>query len=119
MVIHSSYHQTGSCTTLWKSQKNARCELIANITDENPDHIFCYTDGSEANSKTDYAFSIQELIVSNGLRNSASVFTAELNAILACLSHLTHRPPRHNYLLLTDSLSFQSIRDLKSTNPIT
>jgi len=77
-------------------------------------------DGSEANSKTGYAFSIQKLIVSNRLRNSASVFTAELNAILACLSHLTHRPPRHNHLLLTDSLSsLQSIKDPESTNPST
>ena len=98
-------------TTLPKSQKNACCGRY-------PHHIICYMDSSKANSKTDYAFSIQDLIVSNRLRNSASVFTGKLNAILACLSHLTHRPPRHNYLLLTDSLSsLQSIRDLESTNP--
>jgi len=77
-------------------------------------------DGSKANSKTGYAFSIQNLIVSERLRNSVSVFTAELNAILTCLSHLTHRHPRHNYWILTDSLSsLQSIRDPESTNFIT
>jgi len=67
-----------------------------------------------------YAFSIQDLIVNKRLRISASVFTAELNAILAFLSHLTHRSPRHNYLLLTDSFSsLQAIWDLESTNLIT
>jgi len=107
----------------FKSQNNARYGLIANITNEYfdlADHIICYTDGFKANSKTSYAFSIQDFIVSNLLRNLASVFTAELNAILACLSHLTHRPPRHNYLLLTDSLSsLQFVRDPGSTNSIT
>jgi len=63
-------------------------------------------------------FSIQDLLVSNRRKNSASIFTAELNAILACLSHLTHRPSRHNYLLLTDSLS-SLLRDPESTNIIT
>jgi len=111
MVIHSSYHQT---------RFHFRWGLIANINNEYLDHIIWYTDGSKANSKTGYAFSIHDLIVSNRLRNSASVFTAELNAILTCLSYLTHRLPRDNYLLLTDSLSsLQSLRNTASTNAIT
>ena len=54
-------------TTFPKSQNNIRCELIANVSNEYSDHIICYTDGFKANSKTGYALSIQDLIVSNRL----------------------------------------------------
>lgn len=40
------------------------------------------------------------------------MYSAELNAILSCVTHLNHLPPQ-NYLLLSDSLS-----SLKSTNPL-
>ena len=54
------------------------------------------------------------------MRNSASVFTAELSAIHSCLSQLTEHPPGLNYILLSDSLSsLLSLQDPCSTNPIT
>jgi len=43
-------------------------------------------DGSKVNSKTGYACSIQDSITAKRIRNSASVFTAELSAIHSCLS---------------------------------
>ena len=53
------------------------------------------------------------------MRNSASVFTAELTAIHSCLSHLTQRPPQQNYIILTDSLSsLLSLQDPYSNNPL-
>ena len=52
------------------------------------------------------------------MRNSASIYSAELNAILSCISHLTTMPPQ-KYLLLTDSLSsLQSLQDPFPTNPL-
>ena len=54
------------------------------------------------------------------MRNSASVFSAELTAIYACLSHILHLPSQNKYLILTDSLSsLKSISDPYSSNPIT
>ena len=94
--------------------------LISEIIAEYPNHEICYTDGSKFKSKTAYAFSIHGSINGKRLRHSASVFTAELNAIHSCLSQLTQRPPQHNYILLTDSLpSLLTIQDIHSTNPIT
>jgi len=108
-------------TTFPKSQNNDHCELITNIINEYPrSHNLLYGRLQIKLENVLRVLNPEPYCYSNRLRNPASVFTAELNAILACLSHLTHRPPRHNYLLLTDSLSFlQSTRDPKSTNPIT
>ena len=48
------------------------------------------------------------------------MFTAELSAIRACLSHLAQGPPTYKYILLTDSLSaLLSIQDPYTSNPIT
>lgn len=93
---------------------------INNIISEFPNSIVCYTDGSKSGSKTGYAYSIQGSIVSHRLRNSASIFTAELSAIYSCLTQLTQRPPNHRYLILSDSLSsLLSLQDTHSSNPIT
>ena len=88
--------------------------------DEYPDHTFCFTDGSKNNLRIGYAYSIGDSIHSHRLRNSASIFTAELSAILSCLSHLANLPPQSKFLLLSDSLSsLQSILDPFSLNPLT
>jgi len=43
-----------------------------------------------------YAYSISGIITSHRMRNTASIFAAELMTIFSCLSHLTHCPPTVN-----------------------
>ena len=89
------------------------------IISEHSNFTPCYTDGSKAGQKAGYAFSIQGKVHSRRLRNSSSIFSAELNAILSCLSCLTLLPPSSNFLLLTDSLSsLHAISDPESPNPL-
>ena len=89
------------------------------ISSEFSTHLPCFTDGSKSGPKVGYAYSIQEDISFYRLRNSASIFTAELTAIFSCLSHLTLLLPPLKILLLTDSLSsLLAIQDLYSSNPI-
>ena len=53
------------------------------------------------------------------MRNIASIFTAELNAIFTYLSNLTTFPSPLKFLILSDSLSsLLAIQDPHSTNPI-
>lgn len=93
--------------------------LIAEIMAEYPNHTVCFTDGSRTEGKTGYAYSIGHLTIKKRMRNSASVFSAELSAIHACLIQLTRRPPHQNYILLSDSLSsLTSLKDNSSSNPI-
>ena len=89
------------------------------IANEFPSHTLCCTDGSKSGSKTGYAFSINGVITHHRLRNSTSIFSAELFAIYSCLSHLSLLPPPHKFLLLSDSLSsLQAMQDPYSPNPI-
>ncbi len=67
------------------------------------------------------AFRIASTIHSHRLRNSFSIFSAELTAILLCLQHILHFSPTTNKLLIiSDSLSsLNSISDPYSQNPLT
>ena len=86
---------------------------------EFPSHIHSYTDGSRRNNRTAFAYSIDQSISSFRIRNSASVFTAELMAIYNCLQDITRHPPNTKFLILTDSLSsLYAISDLHSSHPI-
>ena len=61
-----------------------------------------------------HTYSINDAVVSHRIHNIASVSTAKLTAIFACLSHLNGK-----YLLLTDSLSsLQSLQDFSSSHPL-
>ena len=105
-------------TKLPKSNNIVFRKHILELIAEFPNFILCVTDGSKINQRTAYAYSINNHIHSARIRNSATVYSAELNAILACLSHLSVMPP-NNYLLLTDSLSsLKSLQDPFSTNPL-
>ena len=89
------------------------------ISSKFPSHLLCFTDGSKSGPRTGYAFSIHNTIKSYRMRNSASIFTAELTAIFSCLSHLTCLSPPLKCLILSDSLSsLFAIQDLQSSNPI-
>ena len=75
MITNPSSLQTRSL--IHHKQTTYRTEIIA----EYPNHIIYFTDGSRARSTTCYAYSIQDSITAKRIRNSASVFTAELSAI--------------------------------------
>jgi len=89
------------------------------ISSKFPTHILCFTDGSKSRTKAGYAYSIQGTITAHRLRNSASIFTAELQAIYSCLSYLTLLTPHSKFFLLNDSLSsLKAMQDSYSSNPI-
>ena len=64
-------------------------------------HILCLTDKSKSRNKTAYAYSVHKFLIPHRIRSVASIFIAELMAILVCLSHLTQLPPNGKFLLLT------------------
>ena len=106
-------------TEVSKMNKSIIKQHIMKLLNEFPDHTLCLTDGSKYNQKTAYAYSINEQITARRIRNSASVYSAELLAILTCLSQIAQLEPQKNYLLLTDSLSsLQSLTNPFSTNPV-
>ena len=106
-------------TELPKTNDSVFRKHITKLLDESPEHILCLTDGSKVNKKTAYAYSINNQIKAYRIRNSASVYAAELNAILACVAQIAQLKPQQNYLLLTDSLlSLQALADPLSTNPL-
>ena len=106
-------------TEIPKISNETTRQHITELLNEFPNHILCLTDGSKYRTKTAYAYSINEQITAHRIRKSASVYTAELNAILACVSHIAQLKPQQNYILLTDSLSsLQALSDPFSTNPI-
>jgi len=53
-----------------------------------PNSNICYTDGFKTNNKTGFAYSINNKLYSKRHRNSASVFTTELQAIYLTLEHI-------------------------------
>ena len=91
---------------------------IETLLNEYPDYTLCLTDGSKLKNKTAYAYSISGTIPSHRIRNTASVFAAELMAIFSCLSHLTQLSPNSGFLL-TDSLSpLHALLKTSTMNPL-
>ena len=92
---------------------------IQNILSEYPNHTRCYTDGSKSKNRSACAFSVESNIYSYRLRNSFSVFSAELTAILLCLQSILQIKDKSKYIILSDSLgSLQILMDHQSPNPI-
>jgi len=84
-------------------------------------HLLCFTDGSKSGPRTGCIYPIQGKILSHRIRNSVSIFTAELTAIFACLSQLVLLPLPPNILLLINTLIFFSLlalQDVHSSNLI-
>ena len=79
-------------------------ERFYNLLDKYPDHIPFYTDGSRSESAVACAGTGNGLTLQICLNEAASVFTAELVAILETLHILQHAP--HEFILvISDSLS--------------
>lgn len=106
-------------TEISPPNNNTYIRHIRNLIQEYPHYTVCLSDGSKFKNKTAYAYSINETLVSHRIQNIASVYSAELIAIFACLSHLSQLPPNNKFLLLTDSLSsLHSLTDPYTINPL-
>lgn len=92
-------------------------ELIHSF--QNP--TVCFTDGSKNNNTAGFAYLIQNSLFSYRHRNTASVYTTELQAIFNCLeSIISHTPqlPPNPYLVVTDSLAALNAISVSSTHPL-
>ena len=71
-----------------------------------PNALICYTDGSPFKNRVGAANLISVNLCSFQLRNSAFVFTAELQAIFQCPQTILLHPPQLPYslIIVTDSL---------------
>jgi len=88
------------------------------LTEAYPDHNQIYTDGSKTDAGTGCAFVSNSSSFSYKLHDYASIFTAELFAILKALQYIKCLRPK-KFLILTDSFSsVQTINQLDSRNPI-
>ena len=106
-------------TQIASPNKSIYLRHINQLLNEYADHSICLTDGSKNKNGTAYAYSINGVIVAHRIRNIASIYSAELMAIYACLSDLSQLPPNNRYTLLTDSLSsLHSLTDPFATNPL-
>ena len=80
-------------------------QLLLEIINSYPNTTKCYTDGSKLNHKTACSYSIENSVFSHRLRNSYSVFSAELAAIYFCLEAILQTSksnlPR-NFLIFSD-----------------
>jgi len=86
-----------------------------------PESLLCYTDGSRIHNHVGIAHSVDSTIYSFRLRNSSSIFTAELLAIFHCLETILSGPlPQSpSIVIITDSLSsVHATADPYSTHPV-
>ena len=84
-----------------------------------PQHIPIYTDGSQQNNHTAAAVVFKNKIISKRLPNLATVYTAELYAILLALTEISKQQDKY-HIIFSDSLSsLQSIANKKLEHPIT
>ena len=70
-----------------------------------PGAILCFTDGSKIGKRIGFAYSISDQIFASRQRNSASILTVQLQAILQCLEKIlsTLFPQSHTFLIASDS----------------
>ena len=94
-----------------------RQEARKHITTNYTDCTHYYTDGSKASQGIGCAFVSDAGNGSRSLPKEASVFTAQLTAILMCLDHILHNTD--DCAILTDSLSsILGLRDTSSDAPL-
>jgi len=118
MGLSTAEHSVWSGKDTQNWQRNIFRQYITKLLNEFADHTLCLTDGSKASGKTAYACSINNQITAHRIRNSASVYSAKLIAIHACLSQIAQLKNVNNYsYVLSDSLSsLQAVTNPFSTN---
>ena len=97
----TQYSKSSTPSSVFKSLFQ---ELIHSIQHS----TLCFTDGSKSHSRTGFAYSIQNSTHSHRHRNSASVYTTELQAIHYCLQRILSTTPSsrtHPILIVSDSLA--------------
>ena len=96
--------------------------LFNELTHKFNSPTLCFTDGSKFHKISGHAFLVGSSCHSYRHRNSASIFTTELQAIHHCLQHILSSvpPPGSNpFLIISDSLSsLISIRKPSLTHPL-
>ena len=95
---------------------------LSEITRQFTDPVLCFTDGSKRRIGTSFAYSIDTQIEAARHCDSASIFTAELQAIFCCIAtivDLQNPPIKRPFLILSDSLSsLQAIQNIHSDYPL-
>jgi len=95
---------------------------LSEISSQFTDPVLCFTDGSKRGIRTSFAYSIDTQIEAARHCDSASIFTAELQAIFCCLVtivDLQNQSIKRLFLILSDSLSsLQAIQNIHSDHPL-
>ena len=82
----------------------------------------CFTDGSKTHNRTGFACLIRNSTYAHRHRNTASVYTCELQAILNCLEHILRMSPSpstHPFLIVSDSLaSLNALSQPSTSHPL-
>jgi ribonuclease HI len=110
-------------TTMTQFDKHATnaIELRHNFCDlllKYPEHVQFYTDGSRSESAVACAGTGNDMTLQIRLPDAASIYTAELTAILETLNIL-QRSPHQSILIITDSLSaLEALHHLDFKHPL-
>ena len=94
-------------------------QLLMEIRDRYRDHIPVYTDGSQdGNSVACSTVFPTNTVISMRLLDSASIFTAEIWAIIKALEEIKYSVVS-KYIVFTDSLScLQALQSMKLEHPL-
>ena len=99
--------ETDTTMTQYNKHTTSTAELrhhFYDLLEHYPDHLRFYTDGSRSESAVACAGTGKDMTLQIRLPDAASIYTAELTAILETLTILQHSP--HQFILvITDSLS--------------
>ena len=100
------------------SDAELRSLFLEHVAASHGESCATYTDGSKSPEGVGLAVVIQDNVTNKKLPSSASIFTAELRAILTAVM-LSIRYEDHNFIIFSDSKSaLQSVCDSFSRNPI-
>ena len=95
-----------------------KCMFLHHLRDQHSNDFRLYTDGSKVENGVAYAIANEDLEISKRLHNNATIFTAELKAILdavKCANNTDH--PK--IVIITDSRSsIQTITNIYTRNPL-
>ena len=131
-VMHSHYFNYPThlidpptlCRDMFKVNKSRQPTIALKVQfsahSATHDHLSVpvYTDGSKSNSGVGFAAVFPNKTISGKLPPAASVFTAELRAILPAITYML-RLPQRNFIVYSDSQSaLQSICNSFSLHPI-
>jgi len=114
-LLHTNTTQTKKSSTV----NDIYISKYREIRDLYPQHTPIFTDGSKQNDHTATAVVLNSHTITKRLPNSASIYTAELYAILLSLNEISKQQHKY-YIIFSDSLSsLHTILSKKLEHPIT